>query len=128
MDKQEVFNKVKTHLLTQNERAGREGNCQYRTSEGLKCAVGCLIEDQYYDPQIEGTGIVAVKWDIESNNPQTSGVVSVFRTILEKSHVPMNSEVFLLLSELQKLHDYLPVHTWEVNLKEIAKYHGLKYE
>ncbi len=44
MTKQEIFDKVATHLLTQNEKAlNSVGGCVYRTDKGLKCAVGCLI-------------------------------------------------------------------------------------
>lgn len=51
--KQEIFDQVATHLLTQNKHAksiNDEGNfCMYRVPEtNLKCAVGCLIADSEY--------------------------------------------------------------------------------
>lgn len=30
------------------------GKCMYRTSDGHKCAVGCLIPDEEYAPHMEG--------------------------------------------------------------------------
>jgi hypothetical protein len=44
------------HLATQKARAWSEdnGTCGYRTETGLMCAVGCLIPDELYDPEIEG--------------------------------------------------------------------------
>lgn len=52
MNKQEIFNKVVDHLRTQRGRAGHylTGSvntfiCQFRDSEGRKCAVGCLFLD-----------------------------------------------------------------------------------
>jgi hypothetical protein len=34
--------------------------CSYRTTDGAKCAVGCLIPDDLYDPRIEGKSIEGV--------------------------------------------------------------------
>ena len=49
---QELFNRVKTHLLNQGERADSDVQnagiyeCVYHAPSGLKCAVGCLITDE----------------------------------------------------------------------------------
>lgn len=51
---QEVFNKVVRHLLTQKQKARVGTTCMYKTPEGLKCAVGCLIPDELYSQDIEG--------------------------------------------------------------------------
>ena len=51
---QEVFDQVATHLLTQKKRAAEGEKCKYRTKDGLKCAAGCLLADDEYDPEIEG--------------------------------------------------------------------------
>ena len=46
MNRQEVFDKVAIHLLTQNAKALNSGGlCVYKTPNGLRCAVGCLIPD-----------------------------------------------------------------------------------
>lgn len=49
--KQEIFNKVSKHLINQGELAVRDRKkptiCAYRTSDGLMCAVGCLIKDKH---------------------------------------------------------------------------------
>lgn len=51
---QQIFEQVVTHLLTQKIRAiSAGGNCVYRAGTS-KCAVGCLIPDDIYDPLIEG--------------------------------------------------------------------------
>lgn len=61
MTRQEMFDKVVNHLLTQNKRCSVEDvyytnglKCLYRGSSGLKCAIGCLIPDDKYDPMMEG--------------------------------------------------------------------------
>ena len=58
MTRQEIFDKVFTHLLTQKYQAiTDDGQCEYLANNGLKCAVGCLIaEDQL--PQVRNTDLV----------------------------------------------------------------------
>lgn len=50
MNKQEVFDKIATHLLTQKRQAFDEktNGCVYRAPNGDKCAIGCLIPDEFY--------------------------------------------------------------------------------
>jgi hypothetical protein len=52
MTKQEIFDKVAAHLLTQRRQSVNDcsGACVYRSPEGLKCAAGCLIPDD--DPAL----------------------------------------------------------------------------
>jgi hypothetical protein len=55
MTKQEIFDKVATHLLAQGKPSfTRFGGCQYRGPNGAKCAAGVLIPDDLYDPGYEG--------------------------------------------------------------------------
>lgn len=61
--KQEIFDRVVTHLAQQGEPAlcmlpqadyDTDGpSCAYRTPQGLKCAAGCLIPDEKYKPEFE---------------------------------------------------------------------------
>lgn len=58
MEKQEIFDKVATHLATQGRQAALNNEaCVYRTSDGLKCAAGILIPDDVYQPSMEGKPI-----------------------------------------------------------------------
>jgi len=53
---QQVFDQVASHLLIQNERAEYGGACVYHlelSDRTLKCAAGCLISDEEYDPEFE---------------------------------------------------------------------------
>jgi hypothetical protein len=34
-----------------------ENICQYRGKDGVKCAIGWLIPDEYYHPDMEGRGV-----------------------------------------------------------------------
>lgn len=58
MTDQELFDTVTRHLLTQNATAMEgDGQCKYRTEDGKKCAIGCLIPDDRYDHLLEGRGV-----------------------------------------------------------------------
>lgn len=52
----EVFYFVIDHLRKQGVQAKNEaGTCSYLTPEGLKCAAGCLIPDDQYNSEFEGS-------------------------------------------------------------------------
>ena len=42
---QDVFNEVWTKITAQGRPGYENGVCQYRTSDGASCAIGCLIDD-----------------------------------------------------------------------------------
>lgn len=54
LDRQKTFDTVVQHLRAQGQQAIVDGSCCYRTADGLKCAVGALIPDEAYTPDIEG--------------------------------------------------------------------------
>lgn len=105
---QELFDKVATHLLTQNERSGGGEflRCAYKGENGLSCAVGCLIDDQVYDPKIEN-----MKAD-------RSDVVKAVERSLNRV---LNTENMGLLLDLQGIHDRTLPEQWPTLLKCLAK-------
>lgn len=110
MTKQEIYDKVKAHLLTQGKRStkyGPSGICVYRNPDGLKCAVGALIDDEHYRPDIEclASGHEAVQ------------------EALKKSGVVGNVD---LLSALQDIHDFEEPSDWCAALETLARRRGLK--
>ena len=89
---QEIFNKVYTHLMTQRKPAlinTTGSTCAYRNENGEKCAVGCLIEDNEYEPEFEGKNIGGI---LERPNVSES---------LKNRLYP----VMQILSRLQGVHD-----------------------
>ena len=69
---QKVFDKVATHLMEQGVAAVDKNNsCKYRTGDGLKCAVGCLIPDNKYTPRLEGGN---ASHNIETHGMRIDGV------------------------------------------------------
>lgn len=120
LDYQETFDKVATHLLTQNERAMRDdrvidpeslyydpdNNCAYFNEDGLKCAVGCLIPEDKYSPDIEGKGVHGVN------------------TVCNMGWV---YDDISFLCDLQTIHDETPVDMWPDALKTFARDRDLNY-
>lgn len=57
--KQETFDTVCEFLINQGRGAvAADGSCAYRGEGGSKCAVGCLIPDDAYNPAWEGNGVL----------------------------------------------------------------------
>lgn len=107
MTAQEIFDTVAKHLLTQNQKCVKDMVCQYRHN-GLKCAVGCLISDEDYRPEIEGFNIETILQleDKESNAYQILCKIGLIHTNLLKS--------------LQFIHDYMEVKSWKSELSKLA--------
>lgn len=102
---QEIFDQVATHLVTQNAKAvgtcdSGLKNCMYRTKDDLKCAVGCLIGDDEYNPKMEGSN-----WD----------------TISHWYPVNCTVEQDLLICNLQNIHDCYEPSEWKRLLRNLAQ-------
>jgi hypothetical protein len=102
MNRQEMFNFVATHLLTQKCRSKEfeNGTCMYRGPGGLKCAVGALIPDAIYDRAFEGESAVSL--------------IERFPEV--KQYIPDVD----LAQDLQYIHDDVPTEQWLTALKELA--------
>ncbi len=109
MLKQQAFDIVAQHLLTQNQKSIRgDGQCVYR-SGNLKCAVGCLIpDDQYQESFDEGKGI---------------SIVRLFGTI-ESPY----GQIYDFLEELRAIHDDYDPEQWRGLLKSLAVKHLLVWK
>jgi hypothetical protein len=104
MTAQEIFDSVVNHLLTQNAQSqNSRGSCRYRGPNGTKCAVGHLIPDEVYHPDMEGRLVGAFDFGI-------------------------SPEHYNLLRGLQGVHDFHPVEEWEQQLKRVALAFELEYK
>lgn len=112
---QSIFTKVKNHLLNQKARCYVGEKCRYRGDQGLKCAVGCLISDEHYSPELEDKLF-------ENSNIVCEAV--------EKSQgiEILHHKTWKLLVELQHMHDDIPPERWPEYLKDIAEQNGVEYE
>ena len=97
----EIFEKVKTHLLTQMEKSvNAEGACMYRGDNGNKCAAGCLIKDEFYKPELE-------------NISASSDVVHF---AISQSIGDYGSTADIMILHLQSIHDNQCPEDWEAYL------------
>ena len=111
MKRQEMFDKVARHLLTQKMRAELLiGDCRYRLGN-LSCSIGCLILDDAYNPLLEG---------LEVADP------SVLAALRASGVKPLNRQTIHLLEDLQEIHDNGNPMEWRSELEETARSWHLK--
>lgn len=111
MTDQELYDRVKSHLLTQQARAETMpgGACRYRAPDGRRCAIGCLISDDQYQSKFEGHAV--------------SGAKECCKQLRRAAGI---SEQQLDMAEsLQGIHDYTAVPLWEGKLRDLAVRYGL---
>ena len=108
MNYRQVFEKVKTHLLMQKAKSfvGRPETCAYRGDNGLMCAIGCLIKDEFFDPSSN-------KFDLFN-----SRVVSMLECSLNET---LTYEDLGFLSILQEIHDNEEPKDWPVALDNLER-------
>ena len=116
----EIFDTVSKHLLKQNERAGNNGACAYRTvsivGTPLSCAVGCLIPDDVYHEDMEGHYVGSLLSDFPK-------LARVFAINLDYRGDVAGEECYKtmrLLRDLQDIHDGQSTCDWEESLIEIG--------
>ncbi len=113
MTKQETFDIVARHLLTQNAKAGYADpdepsrfRCAYRGEGGLKCAIGVLIPDEKYDPDFD-----AGCWSACSDR--------VGSVLFSLGHDPE------FCASLQNIHDNRAPEEWAQELKDRGCRYGV---
>lgn len=96
----DVFDYVSSFLLNQNKRSSIDDiGCAYRGYNGEKCAIGCIIADEFYQSKFESQSVYDL--DIQSAIANS---------------LPNYSLNDYFLNKLQSLHDSVEVNLWEVNL------------
>ena len=96
----QVFNQAKEHLLKQmkkSESGGYDRFYMYRGLGGLKCAAGCFIADDEYDPDMEDIAWIEVLNKLDGKFPDI------------RKHA-------FLISQLQGIHDDYTPDQWETRL------------
>jgi hypothetical protein len=117
MDRQATYNKVRDHLLAQGERSMDDEVCAYRSPDGLRCAVGCLIPDNLEIREGERVGSLCEAL------PQVREALGIAdpREDPDQHHSDLS-----FLSMLQNIHDQgTPAH-WPALLTTFAKREGLE--
>jgi hypothetical protein len=121
MELQQIFDVVKTHLKNQEmpstyrSKNGCLGGA-YRNSLGQKCAVGCLIPDEKYKPEIEELGIFELEpFYYNSRDEEYKSRLDYLREGLKLTIGDITASKIDLLSELQRKHDLLALRSSDSN-------------
>lgn len=116
---QQLFDTVVIHLRNQGQKShimedpqGKWYGCYYRSPEGHKCAIGCLIPDADYSPEFEEKNLDKLL-DQKLLPARTHNELSKHRE---------------LLKALQFTHDFKPISEWEMCWENIAKNHNLQFK
>lgn len=130
MNRQEVFDTIVTHLRTQGKPArAAVGNCRYRmedpnSGEVLRCAIGCLIPDELYSPEMEGAGVTPLIFDAEFKGYELPEIL-----------INASADDRDFLSQLQRVHDqglswdeHGLTKAGEERMRQIANDFHLRYE
>jgi len=113
MTPQEAFTKSVVHTLQQGKRSTRlmpysaKKVCAYRGDNGLKCAIGALIPDNEYIPEMEGNLIID-NFRRGFIPPSLAGFEDIW-----------------LLSSIQSVHDNEDVSEWENGFRRVAHVYNL---
>jgi hypothetical protein len=102
MTKQETFDTVVRHLLTQAKQSRDEDACLYRGPDGTKCAAGCLISDADYSPSMEWLYATSIRYALVGHDME-------------------------IVMDLQLVHDERDVGLWPDELSRVALKHGLSH-
>lgn len=109
LTKQQIFDQVATHLLTQKKKCMSDyekKKCAYRNYSGLRCAVGCLITDNEYSYFLESV----------KSSPDGVDLAITLDRLLPYSD---------LLHNLQDIHDRVKPSKWINKLSLLADKNGL---
>jgi hypothetical protein len=99
MSIQEIYEKSRTHLLTQNAKSHEPDNehrCLYRGPNGLMCGAGPFIPDDKYVPEMEGM---------------------VFSAVVDKYDLPYTPLETSLINRIQSIHDWDAIELWPLRLE-----------
>ena len=114
MTRQEVFNRLCQHLLTQN---AATPNKAYRSGE-LKSPIGFLIADKNYAPELEAGKFSG----IEDVDHQLRDAISLTVAWEEgmKQIPPIDEDMGVLIMGLETMHNSNPPSSWKQRLKNYA--------
>jgi hypothetical protein len=114
LSKLEIIDKVIAHFEKQRDFGfdRDKSRCCYRTADGKKCAVGCLIPDELYHHDMEGQTISAATW-------RGRLVIEALR------QSGIDGDCLALLSNLQRRHDDLAedvgIESYLVYLRQVRE-------
>lgn len=127
MDKQAVYDHVKTFMLTQGAKSlSNTGGCMYISDyfgEERRCGIGCLLpktnEARALADKIEGLSVDDIWHEAQG---QSISAIDLQR-VLEL--LDAGAEDIAFLSDIQSVHDENAVEHWHDVFPQVAVRHGL---
>lgn len=121
MNRQEIYNKIKTHLLKQGRRSqlvvnGFPSRCLYRGPEGLSCALGPFIPDEMYETEFESYAPTCPTNKAYRQMP----LVKRLSNAISSTTGAKTERDFDFLGELQGIHDGVEPKKWADRLVSFA--------
>jgi len=112
----DIYERVSEHLLTQRAVSEDDnGSCRLRSPEGRKCAIGSLVRDDVYEPELEGVGISYYR------HARDGGLL---RALYASNVNAYDPNIIDLLIELEEVHDYADIDEWPELLSALGKRHA----
>ena len=109
----EIYERVSAHLLNQGAVSEDEnGSCRLRGANGRKCAIGSLVSDEFYCPDIEGIGISYYRHARDGK---------LLRALYASNVNAYDPGIADLLCELEQVHDDVSVDQWPHLLAALGK-------
>ncbi len=108
---EDLFERVRTHLLAQQCRSeDADGEPRYRGLGNRRCGIGALIDDTYYQADIERLGVSLLR--VPGNDPLSCA--------LRQSGIDVDDDrVVELLIDLQDIHDLQAIECWPAALEAV---------
>ena len=115
MNRQQVYETVRNHLITQNVKSVNNLNAGvYRGRIGRKCAIGVIIPDDLYKPE----------FDEVNHNADIRSIIQRFGAINVLGY-EVDEQDIEFLDELQQIHDQYDPAVWASKLSQFATDWGL---
>jgi hypothetical protein len=112
----DIYERVSAHLLAQRAVSEDEnGSCRLRSSHGRKCAIGSLVNDEVYRPEIEGVGISYYRHAKDG---------TLLRALYASDVDAYDPDIVKLLIELEEVHDDFDVEQWPRLLARVGERHA----
>ena len=112
----DIYQRVSEHLLTQRAVSEDDnGSCRLRSPEGRKCAIGSLVCDDVYEPELEGVGISYYRHAQDGK---------LLQALFASNVNAYDPNIIDLLIELEEVHDYADIDEWPELLAALGKRHA----
>lgn len=107
---QQILNRAWHHMLCQEAKSEHNGETRYYGPSGLRCPIGCLIDRDFYRPQMEGL------------SPTSGPILNAIAYSLE---VDASDIDHFLIYDLSVSHEDTPPRCWWSRLRRVAMQAGL---